>query len=216
MQSDPNPAVVVPPTSDSPWLFSATGALNLTPGLAVYAGYTRGLEESPVAPQNAVNIGEAPPAIRTEQKDAGVRWRISPGVTAIVGVLDIAKPYFNLDAANRFRQLGMVRHRGVELSVAGQIAPGLNIVAGNIFLDATVSGDLVDRGLIGKRPIGTMKRRTLISLGARYRLKIADKPVLLRALVGNVTNTFGWNVGGSGFFVPNGARRLSLSIAADI
>ena len=58
--------------------------------------------------------------------------------------------------------------------------------------------------------------RAVMSLGARYRLKVAQKPVLVRALVGNVTNTFGWNVGGSGFFVPNGARRFSLSVAADI
>ena len=254
--TDPNPAVIVPVTSDSPWLFSATGAINLTSRLALYGGYTRGLEESPVAPSNAVNLSEAPPAIKTEQKDAGIRWTVSPGVTAVVGVFDIAKPYFNLDAGNRFRQLGMVRHRGIEMSIAGQIAPGLNLVAGNLLLDAAVSGDQVDRGLIGRRPVGTFVRHTIISLdyrvpwydplsfdatfegtsdrtansantliiptravmaiGARYRMKVGKAPVLVRALVGNVTNTFGWNVGGSGFFVPNGARRFSLSVAADI
>ena len=36
-----------------------------------------------------------PPAIRTEQKDAGVRWTISIGVAAIVGVFDVAMPYFS-------------------------------------------------------------------------------------------------------------------------
>ena len=252
----PAPGLPPPPTDDSPWLFSATGAINVMPNIAVYAGYARGLEESPVAPQNAVNLNEAPPAIRTEQKDAGVRWTISRGVTATVGVFDIAKPYFNLDPANRFRQLGTVRHRGIEFSLAGQIAPGLNLVVGNVLLDAKVSGEEVNRGVIGARPVGTFIRQTLISmdyrlpwhaplsldatfdatsdrvanaantlfiptravisLGARYRLKIADKPVLVRAVVGNVTNTFGWNVGGSGFFIPNGARRFSLSVAADI
>jgi len=55
-----------------------------------------------------------------------------------------------------------------------------------------------------------------MSLGARYWLQVAGNPVLVRALVGNVTNTFGWNVGSSGFFVANGARRFSLSVAADI
>ena len=58
--------------------------------------------------------------------------------------------------------------------------------------------------------------RAVISLGARYRLKIDRTPLLLRAQVGNVTNTFGWNVFGSGIFVPNGSRRFSLSVAADI
>lgn len=254
--TDPDPTVVIPETKDSPWLFSATGALYVTPKIALYAGYTRGLEESPVAPTNAVNLNEAPPAIRTEQKDAGIRWNISKGVTAVLGVFDVAKPYFNVDPAGRFRQLGTVTNRGIEMSIAGQIAPGLNLVAGNVLLDAKVSGEEVDRGVIGQRPVGTFVRHTIVSLdyrvpwhdplsldatfegtsdrtanaantlliptravmslGARYRMKLANKPVLVRALVGNVTNTFGWNVGGSGFFVPNGARRFSLSVAADI
>ncbi|MES2291162.1 MAG: TonB-dependent receptor [Pseudomonadota bacterium] len=254
--TEPAPIVSPPETKDSPWLINATAAIYVTPKLAIYGGYTRGLEESPVAPNNAVNLNEAPPAIRTEQKDAGIRWNISKGVTAVLGVFDIEKPYFNLDTVNRFRQLGTVRHRGVEFSIAGQIAPGLNLVAGNVMLDAEISGEEVARGVIGKRPIGTFVRHTIVSmdyrlpwfdplsfdatfeqtsdrianaantlviperavvhLGARYRMKIDNHPVLIRATVGNVTNTFGWNVGGSGFFVPNGARRYSLTIAADI
>ena len=246
----------LPETKDSPILFSATGAIYVTPSLALYAGYTTGLEESSVAPDEALNRYEAPPAIRTTQKEAGVRWAISKGVTAVVGVFDIEKPYFNLDPAKNFRQLGSVRHRGIELSIAGEIAPGLNLVAGNVFLDAIVSGEEVNRGAIGRRPIGATKRHTIVSLdyrlpwfqplsldaafegtsdrtanaintlvvptravvslGARYRFKIDRTPVLIRAQVANVTNTFGWNVFGSGIFVPNGSRRFSLSVAADI
>jgi iron complex outermembrane recepter protein len=256
--TDPNAAVPLPETKDSPFLLSATGALYLGKSLAVYAGYTRGLEESPVAPNEATNRNEAPPAIRTEQKEAGLRWTVSKGVTAVAGVFDISKPYFNLDTADRFRQLGQVRHRGVELSLAGEVAPGLNMVAGAVFLDAKLSGEDVASGAIGAKPIGVIGRRVLISLdyrlpwhqplsldstfeatgnriasddpvsplliparavisiGARYRLKVDRTPVLIRAQVGNVTNTFGWNVFGSGIFVPNGARRFSMSVAADI
>ena len=177
-------------------------------------------------------------------------------MVAVVGVFDITKPYFNIDNAGRFRQLGTVRHRGLEMSVAGEIAPGLNLVAGNLFLDATVSGEEVSSGLIGRRPIGATKRHTIVSLdyrlpgyqplsfdatfegtsdrianaantlviptrgvvslGTRYRWTAGKTPVLVRAAIGNVANTFGWNVGGSGYFVPNGSRRFSLSIAADI
>jgi len=253
---DPDPAVVFPRTLSNPWLFSANAAAYLSSRLAIYGGYTRGLEESPVAPVEAVNRNEAPPAIRTTQKEAGVRWKVSEGVSAVVGYFDIDKPYFNLDPSQRFRELGHVRNRGIELSVAGPVAEGLYVVAGNVWLDATVSGEEVDRGLIGRRPIGTFRRHTIISmdyqvpgvpplslnavfegtsartanaldtlriptravmhLGARYKFKIADKPLLLRANVQNVTNTFGWAVGGSGFFVPNGSRRYALSLAADL
>jgi hypothetical protein len=47
-------------------------------------------------------------------------------------------------------------------------------------------------------------------------LKISERPVLVRALVSNITNTFGWNVGESGGFTPNGTRRFTLSVSTDI
>lgn len=54
------------------------------------------------------------------------------------------------------------------------------------------------------------------SLGARYRASIGKTPVLARFNVDNVLNTYGWAVGGSGFFVNNGARRFTFSLAADL
>ncbi len=254
--TDPDPLVVFPETRDRPLLVNAAGAIYITPQLVAYAGYTRGLEESALAPSDAININEAPPAIRTQQKDAGLRWKITAKLSAVAGVFDVVKPYFNVDPAGLFRQLGNVRHRGIELSLAGQIAPNLTAVVGNTLIDAKVSGEEVDRGLIKPRPIGTFTRHTIaslnyrlpwhkalsldayfegtsgrtanaantlviparaiVNLGARYRLQISGKPVLVRAQVGNVTNTFGWNVGSSGAFTPNGTRRFLLSLSTDI
>lgn len=254
--TEPDPTIMVPDSVSKPWLFNANAALLLSSSLALYGGYTRGLEESPVAPSNAVNLNDAPPAIRTTQKEAGLRWTVSPGVSLVLGVFDIEKPYFNLDGSDRFRQLGAIRRRGLEFSLAGEVAPGLNLVAGNVLQDAEVSGEEVDLGLIGDKPIGAFTRHTIISmdyqlpwhkplsfnayfegtsdrtanaantlvvptravvsLGARYRVQISRIPTLFRFNVENVTNTFGWGVGGSGFFVPNGQRRYTLSLAADL
>lgn len=251
-----DPANIIPETKDSPWLYSATAAVHVVKGVALYGGYTRGLEESDVAPANAINRNEAPPAIRTQQKDFGVRWTISPGVSAVLGYFDVRKPYYNLDTTSRFRQLGIVRNRGLEFSLSGQIAPGVNLVVGSVYLDAEVSGEEVDLGLIGKNPVGTFKlhnvanlnwnlpwhkpltltarfestssrtanaantfvipARSVTSLGARYRLTIGNKPILIRGTIDNIFNKFGWGVGGSGFFVPNGSRRYSLTLAADL
>ena len=245
---DPAPAPIIPTSRALPLLVSAAAAVYITPQLAAYGSFTRGLEESPVAPNNATNFNEAPPAIRTEQKDAGLRWNNGKGLTAIVGVFDVRKPYFNLDAAQKFTQLGDVRHRGIEFSLAGKIAPGLSVVAGTLLIDQKLSN--------GRRPIGATARKTILSLnyrlprrpalsfdyafdstssrsanlsgslriparaivsiGMRYRFKISDRPVLVRALVSNVTNRFGWNVNESGGFTPNGTRRFSLSLSADI
>jgi iron complex outermembrane recepter protein len=76
----------------------------------------------------------------------------------VAGVFDVRKPYFGLDPALEFRRLGEVRNRGIEMSLAGQITPQFNIVLGAVLLDATVSGDAVELGLIGPRPVGSFGR----------------------------------------------------------
>lgn len=152
------PSGALPVSEASPWLFNGTLSVFASSDLVFYAGYTKGLEESPVAPEIAVNRGEAPPAIITEQMDAGFRYAITPALRLVAGVFDVRKPYFGLDPARVFRELGVVRNRGIEASLAGQITPRLSIVLGAVFLDAEVSGDQVDLGLIGPRPVGSIGR----------------------------------------------------------
>jgi iron complex outermembrane receptor protein len=152
------PSGALPVSEASPWLFNGTLAVAAGRDLAFYAGYTKGLEESPVAPDIAVNRGEAPPAIITEQMDAGFRYAFTPALRLVAGVFDVRKPYFALDPSRVFRQLGEVRNRGIEVSLAGQITPRLSIVLGGVFLDATVSGDAVELALIGPRPVGSIGR----------------------------------------------------------
>ena len=151
-------------STDAPWLYDAALAAPITSRLSAYAGYTVGLEESPVAPANAVNRNEAPPALRTTQMDAGIRYRLPAGMTLVAGVFDVQKPYFNLDPARVYRELGEVRHRGVELSLAGSPTRGLSVVAGAVLLDGEVSGELVELGRIGPRPVGLTERRILMNL----------------------------------------------------
>jgi iron complex outermembrane receptor protein len=151
-------------STDDPWLYDAAVAARITSRLSAYAGYTVGLEESPVAPANAVNRNEAPPALRTSQMDTGIRYRLPAGMTLVAGVFDVQKPYFNLDPARVYRELGEVRHRGVELSLAGSPIEGMSVVAGTVLLDGEVSGELVELGRIGPRPVGLTERRILMNL----------------------------------------------------
>jgi iron complex outermembrane receptor protein len=160
-------------TKDGPWLFNGTVALHLSGRLVAYAGYTRGLEESGVAPSNAVNRNSAPPALRTSQRDAGLRFAVSPRLTLVAGVFDVRKPYFNVDPDLVYRDLGTVRHRGIELSLAGQPVDGLSLIAGAVFLDADVSGEAVDLGIIGPRPVGTAGR--IVRANLDYRLPFFDR-----------------------------------------
>lgn len=155
-------------TKDNPWLYNGTLAIHVTAKLVAYASYTRGLEESGVAPADAVNRNEAPPALRTSQRDAGIRFTIHPRLNLVAGVFDVRKPYFNIDPGRVYQELGTVQHRGVELSLAGQPIDGLSVVAGAVFLDAEVSGKAVDLGIIGPRPAGTTDR--FIRASFDYRL----------------------------------------------
>ena len=148
------PSGALPVSESSPWLFNGTLSVIASNELVFYAGYSKGLEESPVAPDIALNRGEAPPAIITKQMDAGFRYAITPELRVVAGVFDVRKPYFALDPTLLFRELGEVRNRGIEASLAGQVTPRLSIVLGAVFLDAKVSGDQVDLGLIGRRPVG--------------------------------------------------------------
>ncbi|MGE4064802.1 MAG: TonB-dependent siderophore receptor [Rhodospirillaceae bacterium] len=160
------PALPLARTESSPWLYNATLAGYLSPDAALYAGYTRGLEESGIAPETANNRGEALPASITAQVDAGLRYRLTPQVTLIAGVFEVKKPFFERDGANIFRNVGDVSHKGVELSVSGQIAPGLTVVAGAMLLKARVAGGPAATGVIG--PVPAARPNRIIRLTAQY------------------------------------------------
>jgi iron complex outermembrane receptor protein len=147
-----------------PLLKNATATLFAARRLDLYASYTQGLEESPVAPNNAVNRNVAAPALLTSQYDAGFRYTFTKNAKLIIGVFDVTKPYFDLDANGFFRELGDVRHRGVEVSLAGSPFEKLTLVAGARFLDAQVSGPLVDAGVVGATPVAAYRTHAVGSV----------------------------------------------------
>ena len=151
------PTDVLPESRAHPWLKYVTATFNATERLALYGSYTEGLEESPVAPPNAVNRNVAAPALETEQYDAGIRWAAFGEMKLIAGVFSIEKPYFDIDAAGFFSELGTVEHRGVELSLAGDPLDNLTVILGTRWLDATVSGATVEAGIIGEKPAGSAR-----------------------------------------------------------
>ena len=146
-------------TDATPWLYNVTAAVQLAPGVTLYGGAVTGLEESGVAPGVAANRNEALPAIQTRQFDAGVRMGLFGDMRMVAGVFQVSKPYFNLDANNRFDVLGEVINRGIEASIAGPITPELSLVAGASLLWPRVTGDAVTRGLVGRQPVGAIGQR---------------------------------------------------------
>ncbi|MGH6786993.1 MAG: TonB-dependent receptor domain-containing protein [Novosphingobium sp.] len=251
-----DPLAADPTSRDTPWLWNLGGAYALTPRLTLYAGASAGQEEAPIAPEIANNRAEAPPAIRTRQVEAGVKLALTGKLTLIAGVFRITKPYFNLDPALRYRRLGTLTNQGVELSLAGALAPGLTLVGGALFADPRISGEAVDAGQIGPSPVGQGRQRSVVNLdwrpdggtsawsfdlsaegvsartanarntlrvparatlglGARYRFKLGKAKLLLRPVVTNVLDDYGWFVSPSGGLTYTQGRSATLQLTAD-
>jgi iron complex outermembrane receptor protein len=249
------PGGALPESRAKPWLKYATATVNANERLAFYASYTEGLEESPVAPSNAVNRNVAAPALETQQYDAGLRWAAFANMKLIAGIFNVEKPYFDLDQAGFFTELGTVEHRGVEVSLAGDPTEDLTVIVGTRLLDATVSGPTVEAGLIGEKPVGAAREyslatldyrlpgirasldatvehissqvansantidvpsRAVLHIGGRYRFELFGKPATLRAMVQNVTDTYGWQAVSSGTYLYNSPRRFIVYVTADL
>ena len=136
-----------------PWLYGGALSVAITPALTAYASFTRGLEESGVAPANAINRGDILPAAISRQSELGLKYPIRGGPTLVAGLFDLSKPLLGIDARGAFGFVGTVQHRGAELSLAGPLTPGLSVVVGATYLDARARGELIDLGLYGVRPI---------------------------------------------------------------
>jgi len=163
-----DPTLGATTTKTSPWIFNTSFAIPVTPAFAFYGSFTQGLEEADEAPSNASNRGEAVPAISTSQVDGGIRYKITPAVTMVAGVFQVKKPYYGLDATSRFTNLGNVRHRGVEISISGQVTPDLTVVAGAVLLQARINPG-AGITLPGTQPLGRVPRT--IRLNAEYQVR---------------------------------------------
>jgi len=149
----------------APVLYNIGGAVRVTPDLDLYGSYSRGLEEAGAAPSSAANRNEVLNAIRVTQREIGARYAVSDDVTLVVAAFQTEKPYAGLDAAtNVFRTLGSVRHRGVEASLSGRLNEALTVVVGGVWLDPAISGDEVESGVVGRRPLGVARLRGVANL----------------------------------------------------
>ena len=153
------PNTPVTTIKSEPLLLSASLTANLWEGAVFFADYTQGLEDNGLAPQNATNRNQPLPAIATEQREAGLRFQPLPDIVMVADYFDIKKPYFNLDSTGLFTQLGQIDNPGLELSLSGNVLPGLDIVAGALWSEPRVTGQGVVQGLVGHRPIGIPSQR---------------------------------------------------------
>ena len=146
-----------------PWLYSGSALFGVTQKLTLFGSYSRGLEESGVAPSSAVNRGEVLPAVLATQRELGARYSFTPALSLITGLFDTRKPTPGTGPDGRFDLVGEVQHRGFEASLAGKLTPRLNVLAGVMLLDAKLKGPLVDQHIIGPHPVATPDNVALLN-----------------------------------------------------
>lgn len=157
--------------ASSPWLYQVLAAWSVSPNLVVYVSASNGLEESGTAPAQAANRGEVLPATITDQQEIGFRLTRGP-MTLTASGFALAKPYPNLNPLGQFDFIGIIRHRGVELSLAGQPINGLDLLAGALYLNAEVD-QTVDKLRRSFPAVGQPRYRLLLS--ANYQLPETEK-----------------------------------------
>jgi iron complex outermembrane recepter protein len=160
-----DPGVAPVALDDRPWRLHAAATVRAGENAVLYASYTQGLEDSGTAPSEATNRGAILPAARTWQRDAGVRATLGGHLTAIAGVFDVRKPYFNLTPEGLYAPVGDQRRRGIELSLVGEPRPGLNLVAGAMLGNPGVESASAS---VGREAVGQPRR--VLQLSAEYQL----------------------------------------------
>lgn len=146
------------------WLYNASAVAPLSPRLTAFASTTRGIEEAGSAPENASNRFQVLPPILAKQSELGLKWQPRPALSLIGTLFEIEKPEPGFDAGNTYRLLDDVQHRGAEISLAGDIAEGLHVVAGATWMRMRLHGERVDAGEIGERPVGRASKLALASV----------------------------------------------------
>ncbi len=155
-----------------PWLASAPAVVGAGLALTLFGSYTRGLEESGVAPGNAVNRNAVLPPVIAEQAELGVRHAITPQLSLIGAVFHVGKDIPALRADGIFAWVGQARHRGVEILLTGRISEPVSILLGGLCLDARIGGQLADAGETG--PV-TASRPDLVGFASiSWRVPRAD------------------------------------------
>jgi len=123
--------------------------------ITLYGSYTRGLEDSSIAPASAVNRGEPPPATPTWQVDGGARFVFGPSLQLLVGGFEVHKTYFGLDGADRYTSIGDITSQGIESSATWKPGPqGLTLVGGAVWLWPEVNREIPQLAASGTIPVG--------------------------------------------------------------
>ena len=170
-RSDGSRAISFEQTVTTPWAGLSWSPVTST---MLYASWGQGveLEAVPNRPTQFVNAGQVLPALKSEQTEVGVKWQANTRLLVTAAAFSIDKPFADdqpTASGIPLRVAGSktARHRGVELTAAGQVDAQLSVQASLTLLDAKYSA-AVDPSLVGQWVTNVPK--TKASLFADYKI----------------------------------------------
>jgi iron complex outermembrane receptor protein len=166
------PAFAPATLHQSPVLYYFSAGVPITARTSAYAGLTRGLEDSGLAPASASNRGELLPVSRTAQEELGVRYTLAAATTIVAGLFSVRKPYYNVGSDGSYAWLGTEIHRGLELSLNTVPLRGLTVVAGAVLMSPEVD---VANGVEGVGSTPVNQPREILQLALDYQLPAAPR-----------------------------------------
>lgn len=110
-------------------------------GLSLYANRIEGMEQGPTAPidPNLTNPGEVLAPRKSVQYELGGKVGVG-ALFAGLALYQIERPGEGIRSDNSFGYLGDERHRGIEVTLNGNLADGLRIISGFAVTDAELIG----------------------------------------------------------------------------
>ncbi|MEM0910318.1 MAG: TonB-dependent receptor [Pseudomonadota bacterium] len=131
--------------------------INPVDRLSLYSSFSRGITPGRQIPPNAANSGFESNLVldpaETDQFEIGAKYEVFDGAILTAAYFDITQPLPDLDSQNIFRYLGDQRHRGIEVTLTGDITDTLRVVMGGYTLDPSIENPN-DPVLDGNIPAG--------------------------------------------------------------
>ena len=113
--------------------------------LSIYGNYVEALTEGPAAPATAANANTIFAPTVNKQMEIGAKYDFG-AVAVAASLFEIRQPNaFTDPATNLFSVSGLQRNRGAELTVFGELMPGVRLLGGVTFIDARLANTVGGR-----------------------------------------------------------------------
>jgi iron complex outermembrane receptor protein len=136
------------------------------PWLTTYASYIEGLQAGGIAPNTALNAGQALAPQVSEQYEVGVKASLGDTLLTLA-LFNIDKPNSYTNSAGLYTQDGRQENNGLEFGITGKLLPELTVVGGITLLDPEVK-KTANAAYEGNKPTDVASQ--LAKLYAEYEL----------------------------------------------